>query len=236
MGMKEERERMLRSQLRDSSMNQVVMKRIMHGDRTMRHILGEPEESVPSHDRITIYFPPLTEQFTEACFKEMGEVAIERLDATGDDLTIPERTMNLLDDVRHIYRFGVDKGLKDEVSEKPITDLDFMTRLDYSRMPGLISRSNLLVTFGKLPGWRSRPREMQTTLFSNFFKAFEINLTSCDFSSEDRDLVAEMVSAYGYILYMASRLSYILAGNSPENKTVVLSLLEGTKNGLRLRK
>lgn len=237
MGIKEERERMFAdlSPLRSHSMNQAAMKRSLHGERTMRNVLGEPDEISTLPREVTTIDFPLTEQFLEICFDEMVGVADRRVNTPDGEIAIPGRTFYLLNDVKEIYKFAVQNGLKDIVIPRPMYDLAFITRLDYLRYPGLISRQNLFVTVIKLPGWNQIERSVQTQLFSNFYKAFEINLASCDFSLEGRDSVIERLSTYGFILENASKLSYVLMGSHPKNKVVVTTLLDNVQKGLKFR-
>lgn len=238
MGIKEERERMFAdlSPLRNHSMNQPALKRSVHGQRALDKLMGKTEGEVSLTSSKPVVTMPLAEEFLENCFQEVVNLANRRVNTPEDDMTIPGRTFYVLSDVKEIYQFAIQEGLRDFIIERPFYDKDFITRTDYLRYPGLISRQNLYVAFNKLPNWNQIGNTNQSIVFSNFYKAFEINLASVDFTLEGQEAAVERVSTYGYLLANLSKLSYLLRGNFSDNEAVAFSILESTKKGLKLKK
>ena len=239
MGIKEERERMFSglSPLRNHSMNQIVLKKSVHGQRALDKLMGKIGEGMPDtvSERPSVLMP-LSEEFLENCFHEIVNIANRRVNTEEDDLTIPSRTFYLLSDVKEIYQFAIQEGLKDLIIDRPFIDKGFVIRTDYIKHPGLVSRQNLYVAFNKLPGWNQIGTTNQAMVFSSFYKAFEINLASVDFALEGQEAEIERVSTYGFLLANLSKLSYLLRGNFSDNETVAFSILESTKKGLKLKK
>jgi len=239
MGIKEERERMFAdlSPLRNHSMNQPALKRSVHGQRTMDKLMEKIEQEVPTREpEKPAIKMPLSEEFLENCLQEIVNIGSRRVNIPEDDVTIPGRTFYILSDVKEIYQFAIQEGLKDFIVDRPFFDKDFTTRTNYIKHPGLISRQNLYVAFNKLPGWHHISATNQTVVFSNFYKAFEINLASCDFSLEREEAAVERVSTYGYLLANLSKLSYLLRGSFTDSESVAFSILESTKKGLKLKR
>jgi len=238
MGIKEERERMFAdlSPLRNHSMNQAAMKRSVHGQRSLDKLMGKAEGEVSPTSSKPVVTMPLAQEFLENCFQEVVNVANRRVNTPEDDLTIPGRTFYVLSDVKEIYQFAIQEGLRDFIIDRPFIDKGFIIRTDYIKHPGLVSRQNLYVAFNKLPGWNQIGTTNQAMVFSSFYKAFEINLASVDFALEGQEAAIERVSTYGYLLANLSKLSYLLRGNFLDSEAVAFLILESTKKGLKLKK
>lgn len=210
MGIKEARREIIEANapLRRHSINQRKLKFNLEGERRVANISSvvipkTREEDSPILEQLLGQDLPLSQTFLQEFLPVMLEVAQSRVgDEENKLLTIPRRVTNIISDVQKIYKLAKAVNLHTEmVDSKPINllELHFPQRRETSFYRGLFSYQIFLALLNKEARWRQVPDNFKNVIFGRFFKAFTINLTSCNFSLPPQELVPERVGVYSYV-------------------------------------
>lgn len=247
MGIKEERRLLIaiNSPARYHSMNQKVMKRNLELEEAWEREISIPGEEIMSEfvlDKAKLAEElPLGQEFLAGCLDFMIDVARRRTYyEEQQEMTIPQRVKNIIEDVRAIYNFAIEKGLYSVivvVNDDDLRRAVFYMRREFPRHSHIFSIPSLLPMFNdnRLPEFRCLSGKTQAELVQGFCKVFRVNLTSCDFGLQGEELVAERVKCYGYTLDSLAKLTYALFGNLSDTRVFDL-FLEGARRTLNTKR
>ncbi len=207
MGFKENHKAVLEtgSPLSHHSINQLKIRRGDQGQRRLDQMHPTStitEEEKPSAVDYKTLSPllPTTEVFDKRLLLGMADLA-RRQAAKEQDLSIPARLVNIAGDITAIYIQAKKDGLALQITDPPTSsNIDFPLRANSSKYPGAFPYQVFVTEWTKTPAWRGVPENTKRMLVNTLPKALITNLTSCDFSLEGEEAVAERVKIYGFVL------------------------------------
>lgn len=207
MGIKETRREIIDSgsPLRRHHLSQTYLKVSNEGQRRLTAVLNiqtiSRDEPSPFDKDSLAERLPLSHAFKEGMLEGMIDIARVRVEKEGV-LPIPQRIANIAIDVGRIYKRAKELGLDSKIVDPNLYkqgDNSFKLRRNTSRYPGIFPYQLFLIEFKKMPYWKHL-NERQVQGLINWGKAYVINLTSCDFTLDQNDLVSEMVETFSWVL------------------------------------